>query len=338
MAIRFRFLLTTTLVAATLAPAYASSPKFFQAATQTEFLKGDVENLSIDVHGQLTLGPVTELVYETSAPFLWSMIAAPDGTLFVGTGNEGKVYRDRSAGQRIALLRQRRARSARARAWRPTAAFTSGPPRRQDLQGRSQRHGDHLLQRRRQIHLGARRRRATATCYAGTGDKGVIHKITPDGKGTVFYKTNTTHVDRAGLRQERQSARRHRNAGQGAAHRSGRQAFHAARFAVPGNPRASLRRQGHALRRGDQRTTSSGAAPVDRGHRPRPRVTGDSPRAPIASVSAEITSMSIVDTSGSTSGAPRARIAVRSKAPSIASRPTACGISSGNRATTRRTT
>ena len=44
-----------------------------------EFLKGEVDNLSIDSHGQLVLGPATELVYETSAPFLWSMLAAPDG-------------------------------------------------------------------------------------------------------------------------------------------------------------------------------------------------------------------------------------------------------------------
>src|SRR3989475_13241249 len=79
-------------IALTLTPIAASSPKFFQAATQNDFLKGDVENLSIDNHGQLTLGPATELVYETAAPFLWSMIAEPDGTLFIGTGNEGKVF------------------------------------------------------------------------------------------------------------------------------------------------------------------------------------------------------------------------------------------------------
>src|SRR5207247_3404631 len=71
----------------------ASTPKFFLAATQADFLKGDVENLSIDITGQLTLGPATELVYETASPFLWSMVARPDGTLFVGTGNEGKVFR-----------------------------------------------------------------------------------------------------------------------------------------------------------------------------------------------------------------------------------------------------
>src|SRR5438093_13789086 len=93
MPMRARFVLTTAIIAGVLAPVHASSAKFFQSATQSDFLKGDVENLSIDSHGQLTLGPVTELVYETSAPFLWSMVSAPDGTLFIGTGNEGKVFR-----------------------------------------------------------------------------------------------------------------------------------------------------------------------------------------------------------------------------------------------------
>src|SRR5213593_4007044 len=73
--------------------AHASQPKFFQAATQGDFLKGDVENLSIDIHGRLVLGPATELVYETSAPFVWSIVAGADGSLFIGTGNEGKVFR-----------------------------------------------------------------------------------------------------------------------------------------------------------------------------------------------------------------------------------------------------
>ena len=69
MSIRFRPPATAALLALAMVPLQASSPKFFQAATQNDFLKGDVENLSIDSHGQLTLGPVTELVYETSAPF-----------------------------------------------------------------------------------------------------------------------------------------------------------------------------------------------------------------------------------------------------------------------------
>src|SRR3954462_13914150 len=86
-------LAAAAVAALTLAPARASSPKFFQASTQSDFLKGDVENLSIDSQGQLVLGPATELVYETAAPFLWSVAAGNDGSMFVGTGNEGEVYK-----------------------------------------------------------------------------------------------------------------------------------------------------------------------------------------------------------------------------------------------------
>src|SRR4029078_4462393 len=32
------------------------------------------------------------------------------------------------------------------------------------------------------------------TVYAATGEKGVIYRISPDGKGSVFYKTNSTNV------------------------------------------------------------------------------------------------------------------------------------------------
>src|SRR5215470_16766845 len=89
-----RIVLASALFAALLAlPLHASSPKFFQVATQTDFLKGEVDNLSLDPRGQLTLGPAIDLVYETTAPFVWTIAAGTDGTLFLGTGNEGKVYR-----------------------------------------------------------------------------------------------------------------------------------------------------------------------------------------------------------------------------------------------------
>src|ERR1700686_1260359 len=94
-----RLALTAVTVAALSLTLYASTPKFFQADTQAAFLRGDVENLSIDVNGQLVLGPATELVYETAAPFLWSMLAADDGSLFVGSGNEGEVFRIDSDGR-----------------------------------------------------------------------------------------------------------------------------------------------------------------------------------------------------------------------------------------------
>src|SRR5688572_17443942 len=94
-----RRLLTAAAVLAAAAVAHAALPTFWQVSTEAEFLQGDVENLSIDSYGRLTLGPGTDTVYESSAPFLWTMISAPDGAVFVGSGNEGQIHRIDATGK-----------------------------------------------------------------------------------------------------------------------------------------------------------------------------------------------------------------------------------------------
>src|SRR4051794_8875663 len=75
--------------AATIAPV----PTFWEVSAESEFLKGEVENLSIDSYGRLTLGPASTALYESNAPFLWMLVTAPDGTVYAGSGNEGQVFR-----------------------------------------------------------------------------------------------------------------------------------------------------------------------------------------------------------------------------------------------------
>ena len=53
----------------------AAMPTFWTVATQADFLKGDVEDLSIDSDGRVFLGPSTSLVAETAAPFLWTVVS-----------------------------------------------------------------------------------------------------------------------------------------------------------------------------------------------------------------------------------------------------------------------
>jgi hypothetical protein len=77
----------------------ASTPTFWTVSTQTDFLKGDVENLSIDSDGRVFLGPATAQVAETAAPFLWTVLAGADGTLWAGTGNQGQVLKITRTGQ-----------------------------------------------------------------------------------------------------------------------------------------------------------------------------------------------------------------------------------------------
>src|SRR5207253_10223212 len=138
--------------------------------------------------------------------------------------------------------------------------------------------------------------------FAGTGDKGIVYKITPEGKGTPFYKTKSTHAtalafDKSGnlLVGTESPGKVLRIDPEGKAFvllDSAFQEIRALRFddkdvlyvaALSGRP-------------------SSGAAPTpteDRVERP----ASETGRGGVPSVSAEITSISIVDLSGGTGGA-----------------------------------
>jgi len=296
MHIRSRALAAAAIAAASLVALQASSPKFFQAATQNEFLKGDVENLSIDAHGQLTLGPATDLVYETSAPFLWSMIAAPDGSLFVGTGNEGKVFRVDPQGKG-SLFFDSTELEAHALALAPNGGLYVGtsPDGRiykVDKNGESNPFfsGDDK-------YIWALASDAKGNVFVGTGDKGVIHKITPDGKASVFYKTNATHVTSLAFDKSGNLF-----AGTGTPGKVMRIDADGKAFVLLDSPFQEIR----ALRFDDKGALyvaavsgrpGSGNAPVSTELVDRPTV--EPSRAPVPSVSAEITSMSIVDVGGS---------------------------------------
>jgi len=81
------------LAAAIVAGLRAATPTFWTVSTQADFLKGDVENLSIDSDGRVFPGPAASVLAETAAPFLWTVVAGPDGTLWAGSGNEGQVVK-----------------------------------------------------------------------------------------------------------------------------------------------------------------------------------------------------------------------------------------------------
>ena len=305
MPMRLRPLLTTALVASALISVHASTPKFFQAATQADFLKGDVENLSIDNHGRLTLGPVTELVYETSAPFLWSMIAAPDGTLFIGTGNEGKLFRVDPQGKGSMFFDSAEL-EVHALALAPNGGLyvgtsPDGKIYKIDRNGASTAFfgGDDK-------YIWALAVDGKGNVFAGTGDKGVIRKISPDGKGTVFYKTNTTHVTALAFDKSGNLI-----VGTGTPGKVLRIDPDGKPFVLLDSPFQEIR----ALRFDDKGMLYVAAISGRQGTSAAPVVTdsgadritgGEVVRAPIASVSAEITSMAIVDTGGSGSpGTPR---------------------------------
>jgi sugar lactone lactonase YvrE len=198
-----RYGLLVALVATSTAVLSASKPVFWQTATLNDFLRGEAENLSVDGHGRLVLGPATELVAETTSPFLWAMVAAPDGSLYVGSGNEGKVFRIDPSGKTTTFFDatelEVHAVALAADGTLYAATSPEGRIYKIDKSGKSAPFFDPDDKYIWSLALDSQ-----GNVYAGTGEKGLIYKITPEGKGSVLYSTKATHVITLGFERNGQ--------------------------------------------------------------------------------------------------------------------------------------
>ena len=171
----------------------AATPGFWQAATLADFLRGDVEHLSIDEHGRLMLGPEVRRIHETGVPFVWTMIAGPDDSVFLGTGNEGRVIRvDRNGNGSV--FYDSAEMEVHALALAPggelyVGTSPDGRIYRVDAKGQATPFFDP-----EDKYIWALAVDPKGVVYAATGDKGVVYRIMPNGTGTEFFSTKTTHA------------------------------------------------------------------------------------------------------------------------------------------------
>jgi hypothetical protein len=74
-------------------PLRAAQPQFWRIEGARDFLDGDTEGLSVDSEGRVRLAPATRSVADTEAPYVWALARDGKGTLYAGTGNDGKVFK-----------------------------------------------------------------------------------------------------------------------------------------------------------------------------------------------------------------------------------------------------
>ncbi|HVH55804.1 MAG TPA: hypothetical protein VM791_06100 [Vicinamibacterales bacterium] len=276
----------------------AAAPTFWTVGTQADFLKGDVENLSIDSDGRVLLGPSASMLAETAAPFLWTLHAGSDGTLWAGSGNEGKLLRVGKDGKTTTFFDagelEVHAVAAASGGGLYVGTSPDGRIYHVAADGTSRTFFD--PEDKYIWSLAADR---AGNVFAATGDKGVIYRITADGKGTPFYRTNTTNVVSLGFDKDGNLL-----AGTESPGRVFRIDPSGKAFVLLDSPYREI----HALRVAGDGTIF--AAAVNGGGSSAPAASevpaSEAPRPPVPTVSAEITGVSPIESpiGGSTSSAP----------------------------------
>jgi hypothetical protein len=294
-----RFALCVALLCAIAAALVAAAPTFWTVSSQADFLKGDVEDLSIDSDGRMFLGPSATVVAETSAPFLWSIVAGTDGTLFAGSGNEGKVLKVAKDGK-ITTFFDAAELEVHAIAAAPNggiyaATSPDGKVYLVNADGTSRTFFDP-----EDKYIWALAVDKSGDLFAATGDKGAIYKITSAGHGTRFYKTNATNVVSLAFARDGSLV-----AGTESPGRVFRIDPSGKAFVLLDSPYREI----HSVRLTDDGTiyaTAVSAAGGGGEDRTPERPPTDTSRPPVASVSTEITAISVMEgpVTGGASAAP----------------------------------
>ena len=81
------------VVAIFVSNTYASEPQIWTVNSRADVLKGDARSVSVDANGTVTLAPKLTELFKTDQQYVWSSAVDESGSVFLGTGGEGRIFK-----------------------------------------------------------------------------------------------------------------------------------------------------------------------------------------------------------------------------------------------------
>jgi hypothetical protein len=194
---RFNILAAGLLAAAAVLPARGTQVKIFQARSQTAFLAGTLDGVSIDALGRMQLAPRVDRVASVAEPFLLSAAVHRDGWV-VGTGNAGKVLKiDRKGGVTELFTAPEPEIFA---VWSdPDGTVFAGTSPNGKVYRIPPAHGGKAAKAEpffdpKATYIWALARAADGSLLVGTGTEGKLFRVDAKGKGSVLFDSDDTHI------------------------------------------------------------------------------------------------------------------------------------------------
>ena len=172
----------------------AVTSSFWNVATQEAFAAGGLTNVSVNGNGAVTLAPPLEPLEDTEELYIWSMVRDATGNLFVGTGNNGKVFKMSPDGA-LSLLVDLEEPDILSLARRPDGkqlyAGTSGGGIVYAIDATG---STSVFYDTQELYVWDLAFDGEGGLFAATGDGGRIYRIDKQGQGSVFFDSPETHI------------------------------------------------------------------------------------------------------------------------------------------------
>ncbi len=171
---------------------FGSSPAFWEISNYQEFLKGKFDHIALSRNGVLSVAPPLDSVFGTGQAYLWSLALADNGTIYAGTGNQGRLYRIDSTGKGEILWTAPQPEIFAVAAGPDGTVYAGTSPNGKIyriLKGKAEEYFNPKATYIWALALGR-----DGALYAGTGTEGKIFRITAPGIGEEYFATGQTNV------------------------------------------------------------------------------------------------------------------------------------------------
>ncbi|NOY57924.1 MAG: hypothetical protein GXO75_03190, partial [Calditrichaeota bacterium] len=173
--------------------ANASTPRILSHNSRTDFERGTFKNISILYNGKITLAPQKSRLIDTGDPFVWAVAEDSKGNVYLGTGNDGRIYKISADGDSSLFFDAKELEVYALVIDRHNQLFAATSPNGKiykiDAKGQSSIFFDPD-----EKYIWSLVFDGKGNLYAATGEKARVYKITPKGKSSVLLESDETHI------------------------------------------------------------------------------------------------------------------------------------------------
>jgi len=183
---------TLCFCCAAIATIHAATTTTWEMNTYADFVKGRFNGISLDRDGRLTLAPKLDTVFSSGQPAIWSVARASDGTLYLGTGHRGRVYRIDSKGANSLIWTSDEPEVFAVALDSTGTLYAASSPDGKVYRVEKGKAVEFFAPKAKYIWSLAFA--PDGSLFVGTGDPGNVYRVDKSGKSELYYETGQSHV------------------------------------------------------------------------------------------------------------------------------------------------
>lgn len=171
---------------------WAATTQVWETNGYTDFAHGRFSGVSITYDGKVMLGPSLSTVFDSGQADIWSAAVAPDGSVYLGTGNQGRLFRVDPSGRSSTVWTSDQPEIFAVAIDSKGIVYAGASPDGKVYRIENGKAAEYFAPG--EHYIWALAIASDGSLMVGTGDEGKIYRVTAAGQGSVYYETGQSHV------------------------------------------------------------------------------------------------------------------------------------------------